>query len=186
MGSLSLRNRSRAGLRGSMEGNGCKCPDSRLTRPKELTVNRAIHRGDYQYVGPFLNSYLPVVDVLSRSVLLEEAVRLGVHVVTNAKVVSLETSSDSDQTVCLKDGRQIHADAVIGADGLWSCVPTVAAPLGKSCTNGVDDSVVRETVLQRKFEPLETGDLGTRSVLKQRYPSYHSLTRRSTPHQPTV
>ncbi|KAH8815290.1 putative salicylate hydroxylase [Xylogone sp. PMI_703] len=86
----------------------------------------AIHRGDYQ------------------NVLLKEALAVGAHVITNAEVTGIKTTSDSPQTILLKDGRSITADVIIGADGLWS--------------------LIREIVLGRPFPPLETGDLAYRGT----------------------
>ncbi|KAB5576330.1 putative salicylate hydroxylase, partial [Coniochaeta sp. 2T2.1] len=86
----------------------------------------AIHRGDYQ------------------KVLLAEALDVAADVVTNAEVTSIESATDTQQTVVLKDGHRIQADVVIGADGLWS--------------------LVRETVLGRPFPPQETGDLAYRGT----------------------
>jgi salicylate hydroxylase len=63
------------------------------------SVGRAIHRGDYQ------------------TVLLNEALAKGADIVTNGDVVGIETSTESLQTIVLRDGRQIEADVVIGADG---------------------------------------------------------------------
>ncbi|KAI8961162.1 putative salicylate hydroxylase [Daldinia sp. FL1419] len=86
----------------------------------------AIHRGDYQ------------------NVLLKEAQAVGATVLTNADVVNVNLASDGPQTLTLKDGRQISADVVIGADGLWS--------------------LSREIVLGRPFPPIETGDLAYRGT----------------------
>lgn len=63
------------------------------------SAGRAIHRGDYQ------------------TVLLNEALAKGADIVTNGDVVGIETSTESTQTILLKDGRQLEADVVIGADG---------------------------------------------------------------------
>ncbi|KAI1803010.1 putative salicylate hydroxylase [Daldinia bambusicola] len=86
----------------------------------------AIHRGDYQ------------------NALLKEAQDLGAVVLTSADVTSVNLAPDSPQTLSLKDGRQISADVVIGADGLWS--------------------MSREIVLGRPFPPTETGDLAYRGT----------------------
>lgn len=63
------------------------------------TVYSAIHRGDYQ------------------KVLLKAAVDLGATVMTHAEAKNVETSVDSQTIVTLGDGKQLQADAVVGADG---------------------------------------------------------------------
>jgi salicylate hydroxylase len=63
--------------------------------------DRAIHRGDYQ------------------AVLLDEALSLGAVILTNAEVVNMQDHRPSwQQLVTLRDGRQLSADLVIGADGV--------------------------------------------------------------------
>lgn len=62
---------------------------------------RAIHRGDYQ------------------NVLLAEALKAGVKIVTDAEVTDVETAEDGSQRVLLKDESSVDADVVIGADGMF-------------------------------------------------------------------
>jgi salicylate hydroxylase len=64
-----------------------------------LTRSRAIHRGDYQ------------------KVLLSEALDMGADVTTSAEVISIESTTDAQQRIMLRDGRRIEADVVVGADG---------------------------------------------------------------------
>lgn len=49
--------------------------------------------------------------------LLEEATRLGANIMTHAEAVDVETNTDQQTVVLLKDGRRLLADVVIGADG---------------------------------------------------------------------
>ncbi|KIW62187.1 hypothetical protein PV04_10385 [Phialophora macrospora] len=87
----------------------------------------AIHRGEYQ------------------NVLLREALDSGAVILTDAEVTGVENNTSLwKQMVSLKDERQIMADVVVGADGLWS--------------------TMREYVLGRPFAPEETGDLAYRGT----------------------
>lgn len=87
-------------------------------------VDRAIHRGDYQYVGTMCWRKVDGLTSASRNVLLQEATRSGAQILTNAEVVDVKSAEDveSGRKVHLKDGRRIDADVVVGADGLWSFV----------------------------------------------------------------
>ncbi|KAJ3498988.1 hypothetical protein NLG97_g697 [Lecanicillium saksenae] len=86
----------------------------------------AIHRGDYQ------------------SVLLEEATASGANILTHAEAIDLESHSDAQTSVHLKDGRRLFADVVIGADGLWSHT--------------------RDIIYGKSVIPEETGDLAYRAT----------------------
>ncbi|KAJ6164448.1 salicylate hydroxylase, partial [Penicillium chermesinum] len=92
------------------------------TRTEKVYV---MHRGDFQRV------------------LLDEAIALGVQILTGAEVVDVTRAADT-QYVSIKDGRSVEADVVIGADGLWS--------------------QVRDVVLNRPFSPAATGDLAYRGT----------------------
>ena len=70
-------------------------------------ILRAIQRGDYQ------------------NVLLNEAVSQGAEIVTSAEMTDIKTSQDGPQTLVFKDGKEIQADVIIGADGNWNHVSEV-------------------------------------------------------------
>jgi salicylate hydroxylase len=64
---------------------------------------RVIHRAEYQ------------------ALLLENALNSGARLLKDAEVIGVDDSAESEYgtcTVSLKDGRQIGADVIIGADGL--------------------------------------------------------------------
>ncbi|KAJ5818913.1 Salicylate hydroxylase [Penicillium riverlandense] len=83
-----------------------------------------IHRADYH------------------KVLVKEAQRLGAKIRLNAEVVSVDFN---DTSVQLTTQEKIHADVIIGADGLRS--------------------VVRDEILGYHIEPVETGDLAYRATI---------------------
>ncbi|KAF2011971.1 FAD/NAD(P)-binding domain-containing protein [Aaosphaeria arxii CBS 175.79] len=74
-------------------------------------------------------------------ILLEEATRLGAAIRLGASVKNILTDRD---TVVLEDGTELTANAIIGADGIWS--------------------VTREILLERSAPPIETGDLAYRAT----------------------
>ncbi|KAF2090384.1 FAD/NAD(P)-binding domain-containing protein [Saccharata proteae CBS 121410] len=76
--------------------------------------------------------------------LVQRAKTLGVKLLLNQKVVSLDLES-ARARACTRDGKVFTADLVVAADGLWS-----------AC---------RESFLGKKDAPLPTGDLAYRIVL---------------------
>lgn len=66
------------------------------------THSRVIHRADYH------------------EVLMNEAKRLGVEILLNAKVAEVDFDSN---LVTVEDGRAFGADVVVGADGTFAQVP---------------------------------------------------------------
>ena len=69
---------------------GCSVGAETAFRNPRLThLHRAIHRGDYQMV------------------LLEETLKAGAEVMTDADVVAIEPSADIQQTLVLKNGRRM-------------------------------------------------------------------------------
>ncbi|RFU30914.1 hypothetical protein B7463_g5419, partial [Scytalidium lignicola] len=85
-----------------------------------------------------------------QNLLLEEAQNAGARILKNAEVIGVDTNFDGDCgncTVLLKDGRNIRADVVIGADGLWSRL--------------------REFIVGKQSPPSETGDLAYRGTFSR-------------------
>ena len=91
-----------------------------------LKTCRVMHRADYQ------------------NVLAEEARRLGAQFQLGADVIKVD-SNDEHASVTLASGEQLHADIVVGADGLRS--------------------EVRTYVLGYVKEPEESGDLAYRITI---------------------
>lgn len=54
--------------------------------------------------------------------LLDKASDTGAQIMINTEVTDIESAPDGSQTVLLKDGTQIRADVVIGADGMSNFV----------------------------------------------------------------
>ena len=85
--------------------------------------------------------------------LLKSAKVAGVNLVVNAEgveirpVTSGDNSKEGQELVRLKDGRQYVADAVVGADGLWS--------------------ICRDYVLEKTAPPQETGQLAFRGTFSR-------------------
>ncbi|KAK9796951.1 putative FAD-binding domain-containing protein [Seiridium cardinale] len=78
--------------------------------------------------------------------LLDRAIELGASIITKASVLDLAVSEDQlSATVTLKDGRQMEADLVVGADGI--------------------NSTLREILLGHPDPPVLTGDLAYRLLL---------------------
>ncbi|KAM0820339.1 putative FAD-binding domain-containing protein [Seiridium cardinale] len=78
--------------------------------------------------------------------LLDRATELGASIITKASVLDLAVSEDQlSATVTLKDGRQMEADLVVGADGI--------------------NSTLREILLGHPDPPVLTGDLAYRLLL---------------------
>lgn len=78
--------------------------------------------------------------------LLDRTVELGATIITKASVENLAIADDQmSATVILKDGRQMTADLVVGADGI--------------------NSTLREVFLGRADPPVLTGDLAYRLLL---------------------
>jgi salicylate hydroxylase len=96
-----------------------------------------------KYGAPFSDCHR--VDL--QQALVKRAKDLGVAVVLNAKVTSVDFGSASGEraTVQTLEGQRYDADLIVGADGLWS-----------SC---------RSSMLGRNDPPLPTGDLAYRIVL---------------------
>ncbi|KAF2870628.1 FAD binding domain-containing protein [Massariosphaeria phaeospora] len=99
-----------------------------------------------KYGAPFSSCYR--VDL--QQALVKRAKGLGVQVVLNAKVTSINSEVEhrdgvTSARVYLENGRTHDADLVVGADGLWS-----------RC---------RSVLLRRKDAPLPTGDLAFRILL---------------------
>ena len=90
-----------------------------------MTIS-VMHRADYQRV------------------LAEEAKRLGAQFRLGAEVATVDLN-DECPSVTLVDGEQLHANVVVGADGLWS--------------------KVRFFVLGYVKEPIESGDLAYRITI---------------------
>ncbi|KIW98290.1 uncharacterized protein Z519_01874 [Cladophialophora bantiana CBS 173.52] len=87
-----------------------------------------IHRADYH------------------GVLLDEAVRLGAKLRLNAEAVDIKASMENPHVV-LQTGEIVHADVIIGADGLWSAI--------------------RDIVLGHSSPPEPTGDLAYRGTFSR-------------------
>ncbi len=95
-----------------------------------------------KYDAPFWD--LHRVDV--QRALVSRATELGVEIRLGAKVSDIDFTLPA---VTLQSGEQLHADLLVGADGLWSkCREKYLANIGK------EDA------------PLPTGDLAYRIVLK--------------------
>ena len=97
-----------------------------------------IHRADYH------------------KILVEEAVRLGVKMQLGSAVIKIDFEKPS---VHVKDKPEVHADLILGADGL--------------------KSICRETLLGRSDPPHLTGDLAYRIIVKaadmKRHPDLRDL-----------
>jgi salicylate hydroxylase len=96
-----------------------------------------------KYDAPFSDCHR--VDL--QQALVKRAEELGVAVILNAKVTSLDfgNAPGREATITTESGQGFVADLVVGADGLWS-----------TC---------RSTMLGRRDPPLPTGDLAYRIVL---------------------
>jgi salicylate hydroxylase len=123
--------------------------------PKTLTVHR--YTGDVLAHDAFFDKHIrqrygaPFVDVHRvdlQQALYARAKELGIVVVLAERVKSILDARDAETstaTVLTESGKTYTADLVVAADGLWS-----------RC---------RECLLNRKDEPLPTGDLAYRIVL---------------------
>lgn len=96
-----------------------------------------------KYGAPFSDCHR--VDL--QQALVKRARELGVKVILNAKVASMQFGSEVGSRAMIKaeGNRFFEADLIVGADGLWS-----------TC---------RSAFLGRKDPPLPTGDLAYRVVL---------------------
>lgn len=96
-----------------------------------------------KYGAPFSDCHR--VDL--QQALVRRAEELGVDVVLNAKVKSIDFGSEpgSEAKITTEAGQGYIADLVVGADGLWS-----------TC---------RSTMLGKRDPPLPTGDLAYRILL---------------------
>jgi salicylate hydroxylase len=123
--------------------------------PKTLTVHR--YTGDVLAHDAFFDKHIrqrygaPFVDVHRvdlQQALYARAKELGIVVVLAERVKSILDARDAETstaTVLTESGNTYTADLVVAADGLWS-----------RC---------RECLVNRKDEPLPTGDLAYRIVL---------------------
>ncbi|KAH6667461.1 putative salicylate hydroxylase [Halenospora varia] len=113
--------------------------DMRRYEDGSLICSRALDERFMQTVGG--EPWMVIHREDYHGVLLREAERLGSILTLGAKVKTV----DIDNTVVLlEDGRRVHADVIIGADGLWSSV--------------------RESLYGMPHPAKETGDLAYRGT----------------------
>lgn len=93
-----------------------------------------------RYGAPFLDLHRADLQLT----LVRKARELGVEIVLGAKVASIDFSKPS---ILTEQGASYTGDLIVAADGLWS-----------KC---------RECFLGRKFDPIPTGDLAYRIILRR-------------------
>lgn len=95
-----------------------------------------------KYEAPFIDMHR--VDL--QKIFYEKAIKLGVDVRLNHRILSVDDSTSGRPRIVLESGQSLDCDIVVGADGLWS-----------KC---------RESMLGKADAPLPTGDLAYRIVLE--------------------
>jgi salicylate hydroxylase len=130
------------GLADAMEEAGAVRIQARYLRRYKDGAVLATMPGGEEIVERMGAAYYVIHRADYHTLLLNEAERLGVEVLTDAEVVSV--SFEDHPSVTLRDGREIFADVVVGADGLWSSM--------------------REQLLGKPSPPQETGDLAYRGT----------------------